>query len=128
MMTAICAFAIHVLYYTFHIIKGTKTDLQRLDKKTQKLLTINSMPQQKSSAARLYLHRLKDGWGLAGVDDTHREECSALAKYVMQSDHTLKQIVPDTPSPMQKHIMQYVSASHHHTLDLTDADLHKMLH
>eukprot|EP00957_Ditylum_brightwellii_P206523 15348826-Ditylum_brightwellii.AAC.1 len=78
-MTAICAFVILVLHCTFGIIEWTKTELQRLDKKTQKLLTINSMLHLKSSVVRLYLHWAKGGRGLIGMKDTHTEECSALA-------------------------------------------------
>eukprot|EP00957_Ditylum_brightwellii_P055528 4207901-Ditylum_brightwellii.AAC.1 len=89
MMTTNCAFDILVLCNTFGIIKWTKTELQRLDKKARKLPTINSVLHLKSSVMHLYLHWLKQGRRLTGVEDTHTEECSALAKYVMCSTDPL---------------------------------------
>eukprot|EP00957_Ditylum_brightwellii_P193119 14704001-Ditylum_brightwellii.AAC.1 len=128
MMTVICTFPIPVLWYTFGIIKWTKTKLQRLDKETQKLLTINGMLHPKSSVACLYLHQTKGGRGLTGVEETHKEECSALAKYVMRSADPLTRIMGDTPPPTQKHLMWYATMPWFSTPDKTDVAHHRMLH
>eukprot|EP00957_Ditylum_brightwellii_P162656 12386181-Ditylum_brightwellii.AAC.1 len=86
----------------------------------QKLLTINGLLHPKFSVSRLYLHQLKGGRGMAGVEDTHTEECLVLAKYVMKGDCLLTKIVCNTSLPTQKHVMCYASAPHFCTPDLTN--------
>eukprot|EP00957_Ditylum_brightwellii_P090612 6901050-Ditylum_brightwellii.AAC.1 len=65
-MTAICAFAMPVLRYTFGIMKWTKDKLRKLDIKTCKLLTMHGHHHPKASTHRLYLHWSQGGQGLTG--------------------------------------------------------------
>eukprot|EP00957_Ditylum_brightwellii_P094284 7178879-Ditylum_brightwellii.AAC.1 len=74
----------------------------------------------KSSVVKLYLHWLKCGHGLTGVEDTYTGECSTLAKYVMCNDNPITQIVHDMPPPTQNHLMRYASAPCFCTPDLTN--------
>eukprot|EP00957_Ditylum_brightwellii_P109238 8333065-Ditylum_brightwellii.AAC.1 len=66
-------------------MKWTRTELKKLDVKTRKLLTTYGFHHPKSSIPRLYLHRTRRGRGLTGVETTHDCECSALAKYILDS-------------------------------------------
>eukprot|EP00957_Ditylum_brightwellii_P100062 7625491-Ditylum_brightwellii.AAC.1 len=90
-MTAICAFAMPVLRYTFGIMKWTKGELKKLDIRTRKLLTMNGHHHPKASTHRLYLRRSRGGRGLTGCEDTHNCKCTALAQYVLGSTDDLTQ-------------------------------------
>eukprot|EP00957_Ditylum_brightwellii_P136302 10394959-Ditylum_brightwellii.AAC.1 len=92
MMTATCAFVIPVLHYTFGIMKWTKGELQKLDAKAQKMLTMKGIHHPKSNVHHIYLHRSKGRKGLMGVEDTHNCKCAALAKYVLNSADMLPQM------------------------------------
>eukprot|EP00957_Ditylum_brightwellii_P192595 14663150-Ditylum_brightwellii.AAC.1 len=46
-MTAVCAFVLPVLQYTFGIMKWAKGELQKLDIKTQKMLTMEGIHHHK---------------------------------------------------------------------------------
>jgi hypothetical protein len=108
-MTAICAFAMPVLRYTFGIMKWTKGELKKLDIKTRKLLTMNGHHHPKASTHRLYLHRSRGGRGLTGCEDTHNCECTALAQYVLGSTDDLTQVVRETTTPTQKFLLKFAS-------------------
>eukprot|EP00957_Ditylum_brightwellii_P088902 6769711-Ditylum_brightwellii.AAC.1 len=85
-MTAICAYAIPVLQYTFDIMKWMKGELRKLDIKIQKMLTVKGVHHLKGNIHHLYLHRSKGKRGLVGVEDTHN--------YSAQNNHTDAEIPP----------------------------------
>eukprot|EP00957_Ditylum_brightwellii_P030937 2344006-Ditylum_brightwellii.AAC.1 len=60
-----------------------------MDVKTRKLLTTHGFHHPKANIHCLYLHMSKEGRGLAGLEDTHDAECSALASYVLKSEDPL---------------------------------------
>eukprot|EP00957_Ditylum_brightwellii_P145913 11111128-Ditylum_brightwellii.AAC.2 len=69
-MTAICACTVPVMRYTFGIMQWTQTELQQMDKKTRKLLTMHGFLHPKSSIHRLYLHCSMGGCDLTSVAET----------------------------------------------------------
>ena len=69
---AINSLAIPVVQYSFNIINWNISDLQRLDRKTRKLLTCSRMLHPKSDVDRLYLPRSKGGRGLLQVEMSYR--------------------------------------------------------
>ena len=79
-MTAIGAYAVPVMRYTFGVIQWTKTELQQLDKKTRQILTANGCVHPKLSIHHLYLHRSKGGHSLTSIKDTHTHKCTSLAQ------------------------------------------------
>eukprot|EP00957_Ditylum_brightwellii_P158868 12092133-Ditylum_brightwellii.AAC.1 len=88
-MMAICASAIPVLQYMLGIMKWMKGELQKIDVKTQKMLTMKSVHPPKGNAHPLYLHRSKGRRGITGFEDTHNCECAALAEDVLNSTDSL---------------------------------------
>eukprot|EP00957_Ditylum_brightwellii_P100470 7658336-Ditylum_brightwellii.AAC.1 len=56
-MTAIGAYAVPVMRYTFGVIKWNKGDLLKLDKKTRKLLTAHGHHHLRAAVNCLYLHQ-----------------------------------------------------------------------
>ena len=86
------ALAMPVMRYGFGILKWTKTELMKLDRKTKKILTTHKFHHPKSNINRLYIPRKLGGRGLIGVVDCHRQECSALAKYIQDTEDPLIKI------------------------------------
>eukprot|EP00957_Ditylum_brightwellii_P140304 10690506-Ditylum_brightwellii.AAC.1 len=65
-MTAIGAYVVPVMWYTFRIIKWTKGELMKLDRKTRKLLITHGHHHPQADVNCLYLHWTKGGRGLPG--------------------------------------------------------------
>eukprot|EP00957_Ditylum_brightwellii_P046489 3528002-Ditylum_brightwellii.AAC.1 len=61
------AYAVPVMRYTFGIIKWTKDELLKLDRKTRKLLTAHGHHHLRADINRLYLHWTEGGRGLSGL-------------------------------------------------------------
>ena len=83
--SSIKAYAMPIMRYGFGILKWSLTEMRILDRKTRKLLTKHRYHHPKSNTHRLYLPRKMGGRGLIGIVDCHRQECTALAKYIMES-------------------------------------------
>eukprot|EP00957_Ditylum_brightwellii_P180654 13761846-Ditylum_brightwellii.AAC.1 len=117
---AICAYVIPVLQCTVDIMKWTKGEVKKLDVKTRKVLTMNSIHYPKGYVHQLYLHQNKGGRGLTRVEDMHNCECMTLAKYVISSTGTLIKMVCDTKTPTQKFLLKFASSPKSTTSELTD--------
>ena len=75
---------ISVLRYSAPFLSWTKTELQSIDGKTRKLLTMHNGLHPRSDVDRLYIPRKVGGRGLANAEDT-----VILAKISLE-DHTKK--------------------------------------
>ena len=64
-------FAVPILTPTFGILQWTKEELEQLDIKTRKLLTISGSFHKKSDIDRLYTIRKEGGRGLNSIVDTY---------------------------------------------------------
>ena len=83
---AINGFALPILRYVFGIIRWTKTELMKLDRKVRKLLTVNKFHHPKSNTHRLYISRKEGGRGVTSVLDCYEQECSSIAKYLEENE------------------------------------------
>ena len=54
---AINSLAIPVLSYSFGVVKWSKTDVQGMDRKTRKILTMFKMHHPRADTERLYVSR-----------------------------------------------------------------------
>ena len=79
---AINSLAVPVLLYTFGVIDWTKTDIQGLDRKTRKLLTMYNMHHPKADVHRLYIGRKEGGRGLMQLEINFNVSCTGLYKYL----------------------------------------------
>jgi hypothetical protein len=61
--------AIPVLRYSFGIINWHQEEIQKLDRKTRKMLTIHRQHHQKPDIDRLYVPRKDGGRGLMQVEE-----------------------------------------------------------
>ncbi|XP_023216726.1 uncharacterized protein LOC111619278 [Centruroides sculpturatus] len=76
---------IPVIRYTADFINWTQAELDNLDRKTRKLMTIYCSLHPRSDVDQLYLPRRLGGRGLLQVKQTVEEEKYALAEYVKDS-------------------------------------------
>jgi hypothetical protein len=83
---AINGFALPILRYGFGIIRWTKTELTKLDRKVRKLLTATKFHHPKSNTHRLHISRKGGGRGVTSVLDCYEQECSGIAKYLEAND------------------------------------------
>ena len=97
-VVSISSFAMPVLRYGFGVLKWTMAELRGMDTKTRKVLAKARFHHQRSDVHRLYLSRKDGGRGLVGVFDTHRQECTKLAKYIEAATDPLVMIVKNVES------------------------------
>ena len=85
--------AILVHRYGFGIVNWHQEELQKLDPKTRKLLTIHGQHQPKTVVDRLYVPRKQGGRGLMQLEAAHRVEITKLTEYVDRKEDPLIQVV-----------------------------------
>eukprot|EP00957_Ditylum_brightwellii_P055443 4200972-Ditylum_brightwellii.AAC.1 len=95
-----------VLQYMFGIMKWTKGELQKLEIKTHKMLTMKGTHHPK---------------------ETQNCDCAALAKFVLNSTDPLTQRVQNTPTPTQKFLLKFASSPKCMLPELTDDNHHRCL-
>ena len=84
-ITGMNAWAIGVMRYSGGIIDWTKEELQIMDRKTRKIMTLNRCLHPRSSVARLYMKRKEGGRGLISVEDCIVSERRGLHDYLKES-------------------------------------------
>ena len=95
MMRAVNAWAVSVVRYTAGVLDWKEQELQALDVKTRKILTMNGAFHMRSSVDRLYLKRNVGGRGLISVEDCVRKEELGLREYVRASDEWMLKVVAE---------------------------------
>ena len=86
-IVALNSYALPVIRYSAGIIKWTQTELDDIDCKSRKLLTIHKGLHPKADIHRLYLPRKTGGRGLLNVKQMVAVETQALAHYVWRNKH-----------------------------------------
>jgi hypothetical protein len=84
---------VQILRYTFGIVNWHQEELQKLDRKTRKLLTIYKQHHPKADVDRLYVPRKQGGRGLMQLEATHAVEITKLVEYVDRKEDPVIQVV-----------------------------------
>jgi hypothetical protein len=74
--------AVPVLRYSFGIINWHQEELQKLDRKTRKLLIIHGQHHLKADVDHLYVLRKQGGWGLKQLEEACTVEITKLVECV----------------------------------------------
>jgi len=90
---AIGSLAVPVLRYSFEIVNWHQGEVQKLDRKTRKLLTIHGQHRPKADVDRLYVPRKQGGRGLMQLEAAHAVEITKLVGYVDRKEDLLIQVV-----------------------------------
>ena len=88
-ISAINSRAVSVVRYGAGIIKWTKNELEELDRKTRKLMTMYGAQHPKADVDRLYLKRCDGGRGLIGIEDCVQAEVDNLDKYLRTTEENM---------------------------------------
>ena len=81
-ITAINTWAVPVIRYGAGILDWTQEELQKLDRKTRKILTGSGAHHPRSDVDRLYVDRKDGGRGLVSIEECVRREENAMTTYV----------------------------------------------
>jgi hypothetical protein len=92
-MQAIGSLAVPVLRYSFGIINWHQEEIQKVDRKTRKMLTINGQHHPRADNDRFYVPRKEGGRGLMQVEGAYIAETVNLVEYVESKEDPLIQIV-----------------------------------
>ena len=82
---ALNSYAIPIMHYSAEILNWTQTELDDIDRKNRKLLTIYKGLYSKADFDHLYLLRKSGGRGLINVRQLLAVETQALVHYVYQN-------------------------------------------
>ena len=85
--------AVTLLKYSFGIVNWHQEELQKLDRKTRKLLTIHGQHHPKADIDHLYVLRKQGGGGLMQLEAAHAVEITKLMEYVDRKEDPLIQVV-----------------------------------
>ena len=103
-ISAINSRAISIVRYGAGIIKLTKNELEELNRKTRKLMSMYGAQHPKADVDRLYLKRCDGGRGLIGVEDCVQAEVNILGKYLSASGvKMLKEVSLSSTLENKKH-------------------------
>ena len=87
--SAINSRAVAVVRYSAGVVHWRKDELQEIDRKTRKLLTIYRTYHPQSDKGRLYVKRKTGGRGLTSVEDAVNIKINSLRTYVDNSEEQL---------------------------------------
>ena len=90
-LNGVNAWAVSLLRYSAAFVSWRKSELQAIDRKTRKLLTIYGVLHPKSDVDRLYIPRKEGGRGLISIDDCVELAIRCMEMYVYGSEERLVQ-------------------------------------
>lgn len=86
---AINSLAVPVITYSFNILNWQHSELDKLDTKTRKILTMERMHHPRSDVHRLYQSRAQGGRGLIQIANSYKTATLGLAEYLRRTDDPL---------------------------------------
>ena len=81
--------AVSLMRYGAGIIKWSKEELQAIDRKTRKIMTMNKELHPRSDVATIYVARKKGGRGLISCESCVKEEENNLSWYIKNSEEIM---------------------------------------
>ena len=81
--------AVSLMRYGAGTVKWNKEELQEIDRKSRKIMTMNKELHPRSDVARIYVPRKKGGRGLISCESCVRRKENSLSWYVRNSEEAL---------------------------------------
>ena len=94
-ISAINSRAVSIVRYGAGVIKWTKMELEQMDRKTRKLMTVYRSFHPQGDVDRLYGKRSMGGRGLISIEDCVNIEVNSLRKYVKENNENLLKVVSE---------------------------------
>ena len=88
-ITGINTWAVSLLRYSAAFLDWKRTELEQMDRRTRKLMTMHQALNPKSDVARIFLSRKEGGRGLISVEDTVKLAILGFERYVLTSEEGL---------------------------------------
>ena len=95
MIGAINTWAVSTVRYSAGILDWTDAELEKMDVKTRKILTMNGVHHKRSSVDRLYIKRKDGGRGLISISECVKSEEANLREYVKESKEWMLDVVAE---------------------------------
>ena len=95
---AINGLALPVLTYSFGVIHWGTTELQQLDRKTRRLLTMHGIHHPSADVDRLYVSRRDGGRGLMQIEGVYKSTIVGLDSYLDRSSDPFMKLVRESDS------------------------------
>ena len=95
LLKAVNIWAVSVVRYTAGVLEWTKMELEELDRKTRKILSMNGAFLMGSDIDRLYMKRDVGGRGLISVEECVQAEELGLSEYVRANDEWMLKVVAE---------------------------------
>ena len=92
-ITAINQLAIPVVTYGFGIIDWPQYEIDKLDVKTRKWLTLHKVIYRNQCLERIYIPRSEGGLGLIEIDHAHRASIVSLGQYLKSTEEENMKLV-----------------------------------
>ena len=93
---AVNTWAVSLMRYGAGILGWNTNELQKLDRKTRKIMTINKEPHPRSDVARIYVSRRRGGRGLISCESCVKGEENSLSWCILNSREVLLRKVGET--------------------------------
>ena len=88
-ITGVNTWAISLLRYSAAFLDWTEAELEQIDRRTRKLITMHRALNPKSDVARIYLSRKEGGRALISVEETVKLTILGLERYALTSEEGL---------------------------------------
>lgn len=97
-----------VMQYSFGIIDWKLTEIQKMDRKTRKLLTMHGFHHPKADIDRLYIPRNSGGRGLIELEDAYKRAIVSLNEYIKEGKDSFIRLLANYDVKKAKYsIMKY---------------------
>ena len=104
---AINTWAVSVVRYSAPFLDWRKEEIQELDRRTRKLMTMHKALYPKSNVDRLYISRNEGGRGLISVEDTIETSKIGLERHVQESKELLLSAAKRSDMEVKETVKQY---------------------
>ena len=104
---AINTWAVSVVRYSAPFLDWRKQEIQELDRRTRKLMTMHKVLHPKSNVDRLYISRNEGGRGLLSVEDTIETSKIGLERYVQESKERLLSAAKRSDMEVKETVKEY---------------------
>jgi len=93
MVCAINVYVLPIIRYSLPVLMWPVSELQYLDRRTRKLLTMSRALHPRVDVDHLYMPRCRGGRGLKNVEDVVKEEQCGVYEYLTHSEDPWLQVV-----------------------------------
>ena len=125
-VAAINSSAVSAVRYGSGIIEWTKQELQSLDRKTRKMVTMYGAHHSKVDINMLYVRRSRGDGRLISLEDCVEMEESSLGKYSMSTEELLKSVKDFDDQRRRKEAREKEEIQKKHENSYESKALHKL--